>query len=98
MGSKSKISTGPNARPKDETLAQTGGGLPDDTGPLPDDIAREADEVTPSGKAVSKKPPPDKQQEGPPPHRLQEDPPEGSREEVDDALEQQSGRRSAKGR
>ncbi|HZY67067.1 MAG TPA: hypothetical protein VFE52_00680 [Devosia sp.] len=27
-----KISTGPNDRPKDETIAQTGAGLPDDSG------------------------------------------------------------------
>lgn len=30
-----KRSTGPNARPKNETIAQTGEGLPDDTGRLP---------------------------------------------------------------
>lgn len=28
-----KISNGPNARPKDETIAQTGPGLPDDSSP-----------------------------------------------------------------
>lgn len=28
-----KISTGPNARPKDETIAQTGPGLPNDSSP-----------------------------------------------------------------
>ncbi|SFV04321.1 hypothetical protein SAMN02799631_04092 [Methylobacterium sp. 174MFSha1.1] len=27
------ISNGPNARPKDETIAQTGPGLPDDSSP-----------------------------------------------------------------
>lgn len=28
-----KISNGPNARPKDETIAQTGPGLPNDSSP-----------------------------------------------------------------
>lgn len=31
MTARSKITTGPNDRPKDETIAQTGPGLPDDT-------------------------------------------------------------------
>ena len=39
-----KRSTGPNARPKDETIAQTGEGLPDDTGERPED-AQEVDEA-----------------------------------------------------
>lgn len=38
-----KRSTGPNARPKDETIAQTGPGLPDDSGALPEG-AEDADE------------------------------------------------------
>ncbi|WP_375261906.1 hypothetical protein [Palleronia sp.] len=31
-----KKSTGPNARPKDATIAQTGEGLPDDSSDLPE--------------------------------------------------------------
>ncbi|HWK66616.1 MAG TPA: hypothetical protein VNS34_16940 [Rhizobiaceae bacterium] len=31
MTSKAKITTGSNDRPKDETIAQTGSGFPDDT-------------------------------------------------------------------
>jgi hypothetical protein len=31
MAQKAKITTGANDRPRDETIAQTGGGLPDDT-------------------------------------------------------------------
>lgn len=33
-----KKSTGPNARPKNETIAQTGEGLPDDSGRIPGDV------------------------------------------------------------
>ena len=39
-----KRSTGPNARPKDETIAQTGEGLPDDSGGPPED-AQKVDEA-----------------------------------------------------
>ena len=39
-----KRSIGPNARPRDETIAQTGEGLPDDTGGPPDE-AQEVDEA-----------------------------------------------------
>ena len=39
-----KRSIGPNARPRDETIAQTGEDLPDDTGGPPKD-AREVDEA-----------------------------------------------------
>ena len=35
-----KRSTGPNARPKDETIAQTGEGLPGDTGGPPEDVQK----------------------------------------------------------
>lgn len=38
-----KQSTGPNARPKDQTIAQSGEGLPDDSSGVPRK-AREADE------------------------------------------------------
>lgn len=37
-------STGPNARPRDETIAQTGEGLPDDSGRPPEDTP-EVDEA-----------------------------------------------------
>jgi hypothetical protein len=40
-----KTSTGPNARPKDETIAQTGPGLPNDTSRPVEIDEREADEV-----------------------------------------------------
>jgi len=39
-----KRSTGPNARPKDETIAETGEGLPDDSSRLPEDV-EDADEA-----------------------------------------------------
>ena len=39
-----KRSTGPNARPEDETIAQTGEGLPDESGRPPED-AQEVDEA-----------------------------------------------------
>lgn len=35
MPKKSKITTGPNDRPSDETISQTGGGLPDDSARSP---------------------------------------------------------------
>ncbi|WP_172122872.1 MULTISPECIES: hypothetical protein [unclassified Devosia] len=38
--SSSKVTTGANDRPKDETIAQTGAGLPDDTS-LPVDVSDE---------------------------------------------------------
>jgi hypothetical protein len=38
-----KRSTGPNARPKNETIAGAGEGLPDDSGRLPEDVT-DADE------------------------------------------------------
>lgn len=54
-----KRSTGPNARPKDETIAQTGEGLPDDSGGVPQDVEeaevkaarRSLDRLEESGKA-----------------------------------------------
>lgn len=40
-----KRSTGPNARPKNETIAETGEGLPDDSGRLPEDVTNADEEA-----------------------------------------------------
>ena len=37
-----KISNGPNARPRDETIAQSGGGLPDDSSRVPEEVSETA--------------------------------------------------------
>lgn len=39
-----KYSTGPNARPKNATIAQSGEGIPDDSSRVPPEV-READEA-----------------------------------------------------
>ena len=50
-----KISTGPNARPRDETIAQTGGGIPDDTGARNPDLAEEATRGEEAAKQLFKR-------------------------------------------
>jgi hypothetical protein len=78
MPSQTKFSNGPNDRPKNETIAQSGPGLPDDSGGLPEGI----DDLDPEAvkQALS----------NPPPHKLQQEPAEGSREVVDRELKRQA--------
>lgn len=81
-----KLSTGPNARPKDESIAQTGSGIPDDAGALNRDLDeaarsdREADEVFEKGK----------RRDDNEPGRRQPDTAEGDRDRVERELARQS--------
>ena len=76
-----KISTGPNSRPMDESIAQTAPGIPDDSGGLPEAL-EELEAANDSGVSFGA---------APAGERLQ-DPPEGDRRTVDEALRQQEKR------
>lgn len=80
MDDRNKISNGPNDRPIGESIAQTAGGLPDDSSSMPPQSAGgKQGEGSAKGKPESP----------PPPHRLQPDPSEGSREAVEEELKRQ---------
>ncbi|MCT8266289.1 hypothetical protein NYQ83_03305 [Afifella sp. JA880] len=85
MVDKPKISTGPNARPRGETIASTGAGIPDEAaGPA---------DVSERRKEKEEARPADHPKEAPA-HQLQQEPAEGSRDVVEQELERQKGNKS----
>lgn len=82
---RTKISTGPNARPVDESIAQTAPGLPDDTGAQPEALEDVGEGPEPA-KAFT--PAEDAAAPAPEDGRLQ-DKPEGGRAVVEKALREQ---------
>ena len=83
-----KLSTGPNARPKDETIAQTGGGIPDDSGADNRDIAEEAANADEPGRVFKR---PGGQHKAAEPGKGEDyEPVEGDREKIDRELQRQS--------
>lgn len=83
-----KLSTGPNARPKDETIAQSGGGIPDDTGAGNPDIAEEAAKGGEPGRLFKR---PGRQNKSAEPGKgKDEEPVEGDRETIERELQRQS--------
>ena len=83
-----KISTGPNARPKDETIAQSGGGIPDDTGAGNSDIAEEAANAAEADRLFKR--PGGQRKAAEPGKGKDEEPVEGDRETIERELRRQS--------
>lgn len=84
-----KTSTGPNARPRDETIAQTGAGIPDDTGADNPDLAQAESEAEDPGNRVFKSPG-QKRKEDAPERLSDQEPVEGDREKIEHELQRQS--------
>jgi hypothetical protein len=88
-----KISTGPNSRPMDESIAQTAGGIPDDSGGLPEALEglEAANDAGAAERVFGAAPATAQHREEAGGGRLQ-DKPEGSRRTVEEALRQQEQR------